>query len=108
EAWGSVGGARAALPGRAIRLRPPREDVASGLSVRTDWGPQYTAHAFGAELRWLGIQHSPSFVGEPQCNGGIERFMRTLSSACGCTASKISPMPSERSGHSSSATNRNG
>jgi integrase-like protein len=42
------------------------------------WGPQYTAHAFGAELRWLGIQHLPSLVGEPQCNGVIERFMRTL------------------------------
>jgi len=25
--------------------------VARGLTVRTDWGPQYTAHAFGAELR---------------------------------------------------------
>ena len=27
------------------------------------------------ELAWLGITHSPSFVGEPQCNGVIERFM---------------------------------
>ena len=50
--------------------------------VQTDWVPQYTAHAFGAELRWLGIQHSPSFVGEPQCNGVIERFMRTLKEQC--------------------------
>jgi putative transposase len=58
------------------------KDVARGLTVRTDWGPQYTAHAFGAELRWLGIQHSPSFVGEPQCNGVIERFMRTLKEQC--------------------------
>ena len=41
-----------------------------------------TAHAFGAELRWLGIQHSASFVGEPQCNGVIERFMRTLKEQC--------------------------
>ncbi len=59
-----------------------RKDIARGLTVRTDWGPQYTAHAFGAELRWLGIQHSPSFVGEPQCNGVIERFMRTLKEQC--------------------------
>src|SRR5262245_9709772 len=58
------------------------KDLARGLTVRTDWGPQYTAHAFGAELRWLGIQHSPSFVGEPQCNGVIERFMRTLKEQC--------------------------
>src|SRR5262249_1521695 len=48
-----------------------------GLTVRTDWGPQDTAHAFGAELRWLGIQHSPSFVGEPQCHGVIERSLRS-------------------------------
>ena len=58
------------------------KDVARGLTVRSDWGPQYTAHAFGAELRWLGIAHSPSFVGEPQCNGVIERFMRTLKEQC--------------------------
>jgi putative transposase len=58
------------------------KDVARGLSVRSDWGPQYTSHAFGAELAWLGIQHSPSFVGEPQCNGVIERFMRTLKEQC--------------------------
>jgi transposase InsO family protein len=30
----------------------------------------------------LGITHSPSFVGEPQCNGVIERFMRTLKEQC--------------------------
>jgi transposase InsO family protein len=52
------------------------------LTVRTDWGPQYTAQAFGAELRWLGIQHSPAFVDEPQFNGMIERFMRTLKEQC--------------------------
>jgi putative transposase len=59
-----------------------RKDIARGLTIRSDWGPQYTAHAFGAELRWLGIRHSPSFVGEPQCNGVIERFMRTLKEQC--------------------------
>ena len=58
------------------------KDIARGLSVRSDWGPQYTSHAFGGELAWLGIQHSPSFVGEPQCNGVIERFMRTLKEQC--------------------------
>ena len=26
--------------------------------------------------------HSPSFVGEPQCNGVIERFIRTLKEQC--------------------------
>jgi len=58
------------------------KDVARGLTVRSDWGPQYTAHAFGGELAWLGIEHSRSFVGEPQCNGVIERFMRTLKEQC--------------------------
>jgi hypothetical protein len=28
----------------------------------------------GAELRWLGIQHSPSFVGELQCDGRDRGF----------------------------------
>jgi len=58
------------------------KDIARGLAVRSDWGPQYVADAFRAELAWLGITHSPSFVGEPQCNGVIERFMRTLKEQC--------------------------
>jgi hypothetical protein len=29
-------------------------------------------------VKWLGITISPSYVGEPECNGVIERFMRTL------------------------------
>ena len=58
------------------------KDMARGLAVRHDWGPQYMSHAFGAELRYLGIRQSPSFVGEPQCNGIIERFMRTLKEQC--------------------------
>jgi putative transposase len=40
------------------------------------------ADAFRTELLWLGITHSPSFVREPQCNGVIERFMRTLKEQC--------------------------
>jgi putative transposase len=58
------------------------KDVARGLAIRSDWGPQYVADAFRAELGWLGITHSPSFVGEPQCNGVIERFIRTLKEQC--------------------------
>ena len=45
-------------------------------------GPQYVADAFRNELAWLGITHSPSFVGEPQCNGVMERFIRTLKEQC--------------------------
>lgn len=58
------------------------KDIARGLTVRSDWGPQYIADAFGNELAWLGITHSHSFVREPQCNGVIERFIRTLKEQC--------------------------
>ncbi len=43
--------------------------IALGLGLRMDWGPQYTAHQFLGELRWLGIRPSPSYVGEPECKG---------------------------------------
>ena len=33
-------------------------------------------------MKWLGIRDSPAFVGEPECNGLIERFMRTLKEEC--------------------------
>ena len=56
--------------------------VVRGLVLRSDWGPQYAADACRNELAWLGITHTPSFVGEPQCNGGIERFIRTLKEQC--------------------------
>lgn len=56
--------------------------IALGLGLRHDWGPQYTARQFNAELKWLGIRDSPAFVGEPECNGLIERFIRTLKEEC--------------------------
>lgn len=59
-----------------------RTKVALGLGLRHDWGPQYTATQFQGELSWLGIRSSPAFVGEPECNGIIERFMRTLKEEC--------------------------
>jgi transposase InsO family protein len=59
-----------------------RKDIARGLAVRCDWGPQYIADAWINEVKWLGITISPSYVGEPECNGVIERFMRTLKEQC--------------------------
>ena len=59
-----------------------RKDVARGLSVRCDWRPQYIADAWINEVKWLGITISPSYVGEPECNGVMERFIRTLKEQC--------------------------
>ncbi len=56
--------------------------IALGLGLRMDWGPQYTAHQFLGELAWLGIRPSPSYVGEPECNGIMERWIRTLKEEC--------------------------
>ncbi len=53
-----------------------------GLRLRCDWGPQYIADAWINEVKWLGITISPSYVGEPECNGVAERFMRTLKEQC--------------------------
>ena len=58
------------------------KEIARGLTLRCDWGPQYTADAWIGEVRWLGMTISPSYVGEPECNGVIERFMRTLKEQC--------------------------
>jgi transposase InsO family protein len=58
------------------------KEIARGLQIRCDWGPQYIAAAWIHEVHWLGMAISPSFVGEPQCNGVAERFMRTLKEHC--------------------------
>ena len=89
EAWGSVarrGDRFAALEPiyEAVRDRfgELAPDVARGISCRHDWGPQYTSSHFTGSLRWLGIEDSPAYVGEPPCNGCAERFIRTLKEQC--------------------------
>jgi transposase InsO family protein len=52
--------------------------VARGLSLRMDHGTQYLADAFRDQVRWWGIEASYAFVKEPQTNGVVERFNRTL------------------------------
>jgi transposase InsO family protein len=52
--------------------------VAAGLVLRHDHGSVYLADDFQKELRFLGIASSPAFVREPEGNGCIERFFRTL------------------------------
>ena len=57
-------------------------DVARGISLRHDWGPQYRSGHFTGSIRWLGIDDSPAFVGEPETNGCAERFISTLKEQC--------------------------
>ena len=39
---------------------------------------KYIRKLFQSELRFLGIESSPSYVREPECNGVSERFVKTL------------------------------
>ena len=52
--------------------------AAAGLRIRHDHGSQYMSDHFQNELRFLGMESSPAFVREPEGNGCIERFFRTL------------------------------
>jgi len=52
--------------------------VARGLSLRMDHGTQYLADHFRNQIRYWGIQPSYAFVEQPQTNGVVERFNRTL------------------------------
>jgi len=52
--------------------------IAAGLKLRHDNGSQFISRAYQAELKFLGMESSPSFVRAPEGNGCIERFWRTL------------------------------
>jgi putative transposase len=51
---------------------------ADGLLLRHDHGSAYMSDDFQSEVRFLGIASSPAFVRQPEGNGCIERFFRTL------------------------------
>lgn len=53
-------------------------DVARGLRLRMDHGSQYLSDHFVNQVRFWGIQPSFAFVEQPQTNGVVERFNRTL------------------------------
>lgn len=53
-------------------------DVARGLSLRMDHGSQYLSDHFVNQVRFWGIHPSFGFVSEPETNGVVERFHRTL------------------------------
>ena len=57
-------------------------DVARGLALRHDWGPQYRSAHFLGSLAWLGISDDAAFLGEPETNGCAERWIRTLKEQC--------------------------
>jgi transposase InsO family protein len=54
------------------------EGIATGLKLRHDHGSQFVAHDYQTEVAFLGIESSPAFVREPEGNGCVERFIRTL------------------------------
>ena len=53
-------------------------DVARGVKLRVDHGSQFTSKRYVNEARYLGFDLSYAFVGQPECNGVIERWHRTL------------------------------
>jgi putative transposase len=84
-----VGSHAAASGNRFEALEPVRQgvlrhfgaigrDVAEGLALRHDHGSNYLSRDFQSEIRFLGVESSPSFVREPEGNGVAERFIRTL------------------------------
>lgn len=56
-------------------LRPA---IAHGLALRHDHGSVYLSADFQSEIAFLGMTSSPAFVRQPEGNGCIERFFRTL------------------------------
>ena len=52
--------------------------VVDALRLRHDHGSVYMSEDFQNEIRFLGIESSPAFVRQPEGNGCIERFFRTL------------------------------
>ena len=51
---------------------------AVGLKLHHDHGSVYMSDDFQSEIQFLGIEPSPAFVRQPEGNGCIERFFRTL------------------------------
>ncbi|GIW56453.1 MAG: integrase [Nitrospiraceae bacterium] len=54
------------------------EGTALGVKLRHDHGSRFMSDDFQREIRFLGLVSSPAFVREPEGNGSIERFFRTL------------------------------
>ncbi len=55
-----------------------RADAARGLALRHDHGSNFMSDHFRKQIRFWGVAPSFAFVAEPETNGVIERFFRTL------------------------------
>jgi putative transposase len=55
-----------------------RSGGAAGLQLRHDHGSVYMSDDFQNEIRFLGNESSPAFARQPEDNGCIESFFRTL------------------------------
>lgn len=53
-------------------------DAARGVELRHDHGSQYLTDYFQGQSRYHGFTPSFAFVGEPETNGVVERFNRTI------------------------------
>ena len=80
-------------------------DVARGLALRMDHGSQYLSDHFLNQLRYWGIHPSFGFVEEPETNGVVERWNRTLKEQASTAGSfETSPKCARPSPRSSNAT----
>jgi putative transposase len=52
--------------------------AATGLKLRPDHGSQFKSHDYQQQMKYWGIVPSFSLVREPETNGVVERFHRTL------------------------------
>jgi transposase InsO family protein len=54
------------------------QQVALGITLRHDCGSAYLSGHFQDEISFLGLESSPSYVRQPEGNGVVERFFKTL------------------------------
>ncbi len=57
---------------------PVEADAARGLALRMDHGSQYLSDHFLNQVRYWGIRPSFGLLQEPETNGVVERWNRTL------------------------------
>ena len=87
----AIGGQRSSrrVPGLRTHMDGSRPSHCLGLRQR---GPQYTSSS--SKESWPGSGSArPSYVGEPECNGVAERFMRTLKEECCTSTTRASRRP---------------